>query len=162
MIGKWKMRIIGHAYRGLDDFLCTIGEGPCAEDKEILEQSHDVETFSSMLQKLVANKGKIIICFEIHRYAQSNPLKSLEFYTTPPWHSLCFIPRYELLPRISDVPIQRVVLADRFPIGNVQSTQQPDHSAHPEPTDGTLRTKAGGNNTSRPPVRAGWQRYLTG
>ena len=68
------------------------------------------------------------------------------------WHSLCIITRHELLPRIQALSIQRVVLADRLPVGYVQSLRQPDPSADPEPTDGSLRTEAGGIDPPRTPV----------
>src|SRR5659263_638282 len=69
--------------------------------------------------------------------------RGVVFSTTPLWHSYCIIPSHELLSYISALPIQRVVLADRLPIGNVESMQQPDYFVHPEPIDGILRTKAG-------------------
>jgi len=78
------------------------------------------------------------------------------------WHSLCFIPRHGLLPRISTLPVQRGVLADRLPVGNVRALRRPDRSAHPEATDVTFRTEAGGYDSSRPPVRAGRKGYLPG
>jgi hypothetical protein len=69
---------------------------------------------------------------------------------------------HELLPRISALPLERVVLADRLPHGNVENEEFPVRSIHPETGGGTIQTETGGNDPSGPEVHAGRERCPKG
>jgi hypothetical protein len=88
-----------------------------------------VKTFSLLLQMLDKNSIRMVACSDIHEHSQLKRLILLDFSKAFLWHSICCIPRHELPSRIQALPIQRVVLTDWFPFGDVQSAQQPDHSA---------------------------------
>jgi len=80
-------------------------------------------------------------------------LISLMIASAHPWHFRCSTTGHELLSRISALPIQRVVLSDRLPVGIVPTVEYPDHSAHLETGDCTFRTGTWRQDPSRSPVR---------
>jgi hypothetical protein len=74
------------------------------------------------------------------RNSIANQLIFFIFSVASLWHSLCNFPGHDFLPRISALPIQWDVLADRIPVGNMPTVEHPDYSAHLETGDGTFRT----------------------
>ena len=121
------------------------------------------KNFPSLMQKRIAFYGKYSLPVPPSlRNDIANRLKYLIFSVAFLWPSLCITAGHELLPRISVLPIKRVVLADRLPVGNVPTVEHPVHSAHFETGEGAFRTRPWGYDPSGSPVRIAWERSLYG